>query len=220
TLSSRLGQSAGTGDILADQATSRLVRDAVVGEPVDDGWRIRQVDAAAGHVRRLASPMVGRERERRRLHVAFHQAVNDGSCQLFTVLGLAGVGKSRLVQEFLDDLGRRALIARGRCLPYGDGITFWPLAEAVKEAVGLEDSDSPDEARAKLTQALGEEQGADLVAQRVAGMIGLSEVTGGAEERFGAARALFRALAVTRPVVVVFDDIHWAEGTFLDLVEH
>ena len=81
--------------------------------------------------RRLVSPMVGRERERRRLHDAFDQAVGDRSCQLFTVLGLAGVGKSRLVQEFLDGVAGQALVARGRCLPYGEGITYWPLLEAV-----------------------------------------------------------------------------------------
>ena len=92
--------------------------------------------------------MVGRERERRRLRDAFEQAVGDRSCQLFTVLGLAGVGKSRLVQELLDELAGRALVARGRCLPYGEGITYWPLAEAVKEVVGLDDGSSPEEALA------------------------------------------------------------------------
>ena len=121
--------------------------------------------------------MVGRERERRRLYDAFEQAVDDRSCQLFTVLGLAGVGKSRLVQEFLDGIAGQAVVARGRCLPYGEGITYWPLLEAVNEAVGLEDTDSPDEARAKLLGALGREPGAELVAHRVAEMIGLAEVT-------------------------------------------
>jgi predicted ATPase len=97
--------------------------------------------------------MVGRVRERRRLHDVFGQAVGDRSCQLFTVLGPAGVGKSRLVQEFLGDLSGEARIARGRCLPYGEGITFWPLREAVREAVGLDDTDSAEEGRAKLAQA-------------------------------------------------------------------
>ena len=108
---------------------------------------------AAGHVSRFDSPMVGRERERRRLHDVFDTAVGDRSCQLFTVLGPAGVGKSRLVQEFLGELADTALVARGRCLPYGEGITYWPLLEAVKEAVGFGDGDSPDEARSKLIVA-------------------------------------------------------------------
>ena len=114
-----------------------------------------------------------------------------------------------------------ALVARGRCLPYGEGITYWPLVEAVKEAIGLEHADSPDEARAKLLSALGNEDGAELVAGRVAEMIGLVETgSAGAEEGFVAVRALFEALARVRPLVLVFDDIHWGEATFLDLVEH
>jgi predicted ATPase len=80
--------------------------------------------------------MIGRERERRRLHDAFDAAVQDRSCQLFTVFGTAGVGKSRLVREFLGEVADAAVVARGRCLPYGEGITYWPLLEVVKEAVG------------------------------------------------------------------------------------
>lgn len=155
TLSSRLGQAARPSGIMIDEATRRLVRDAIVAEPANEAWSvIRLAEAAAGHVSRLVSPMVGRDRERRRLHDAFDQAVSDRSCQLFTVLGVAGVGKSRLVQEFLGDVAGIALIARGRCLPYGEGITYWPLLEAVKEAVGLEDGDSLGEAQAKLVAAL------------------------------------------------------------------
>jgi tetratricopeptide (TPR) repeat protein len=225
TVSLQLARAAEPGEILVDGDTGRLARDAVVVEPTTDpslrAFRlVRVVDGGLGTVSRFVSPMVGRERERRGLHGAFEQAVADRSCQLFTILGLAGVGKSRLVQEFLDDLDGRALVAAGRCLPYGEGITFWPLLEAVKEAVGLEDADSPDDARAKLSRAIGEEQGAELVAPRVAGMIGLAEVGGGAEEGAGAVRALFESLARAQPLVVVFDDIHWGESTFLDLVEH
>jgi DNA-binding SARP family transcriptional activator/class 3 adenylate cyclase len=220
-LSSRLSQTAKPGEILFDEGARRLVRDAVVAEAANGAWRLLQVaDVVPGLARRLVSPMVGRERERRRLHDAFEQAVGDRSCQLFTVLGLAGVGKSRLVQEFLDGVAGQALVARGRCLPYGEGITYWPLLEAVNEAVGLEDTDSPDEARAKLLGPLGNEDGAELVAHRVAEMIGLAEVVAGAEEGFVAVRSLFETLARVKPVVLVFDDIHWAEATFLDLVEH
>ena len=130
-LSSQLAE---PGRLVLDRATHRLVRDAVVVEAAGDAWHVLDVvDGSAGQPGRLTSPMVGRERERRRLRDAFEQAVGDRSCQLFTVLGLAGVGKSRLVQELLDELAGRALVARGRCLPYGEGITYWPLAEAVKE---------------------------------------------------------------------------------------
>ena len=135
------------------------------------------------------------------------------------MLGLAGVGKSRLVQEFLRDLGERAVVASGRCLPYGDGITYWPLLDAVKEAVGLEDSETRERGREKLLGAFADVAGATVLADRVARMVGLAEGESGVEEGFLAVRALFEALTRTGPLVLVFDDIHWGESTFLDLIE-
>ena len=121
-LSSRLSQAARPGEILFDDGARRLVRDAVLAEAANDAWRLLGIaDGVTSPSRRLVSPMVGRDRERRRLQDAFEQAVGDRSCQLFTVLGLAGVGKSRLVQEFLEGVAGTALVARGRCLPYGEG---------------------------------------------------------------------------------------------------
>jgi predicted ATPase/DNA-binding SARP family transcriptional activator/class 3 adenylate cyclase len=220
TLSSRLGQAAEAGEIVVDEATRALLRNGFVVEAVDGAWRVIQAaDTAPGFARRLSSAMVGRERERRRLRDAFDQAVSDRSCQLFTVLGPAGVGKSRLVQEHLGDLGGQALVTRGRCIPYGEGITYWPLREAVKAAVGLEDTDTSDEALAKLAASVGEAENGDLVARQVAEMIGL-DVGPGLEEAFTAVRALFEAWARSEPLVVVFEDIHWGEPAFLDLVEH
>jgi tetratricopeptide (TPR) repeat protein len=196
------------------------VREVVYAEPAADAWRIvRVIDRAAGLPRRLASPMVGRERERRRLQDAFEQAVSDRSCQLFTILGPAGVGKSRLVEEFLGDLAGDALVTRGRCLPYGEGITYWPLREAVKVAVGLEDTDSADEAITRLAASLGQAEGRDRVAREAAELVGL-ETGRGVEEAFSAVRALFEAWGRAEPLVVVFEDIHWGEPAFLDLVEH
>ena len=137
TVASRLVRAAGPGSVVVDEATLRLARDAVVAEPADDAWVVLALtDPAARPGRRLVSSMIGRTRERRRLQDAFDQAVSDSSCQLFSVLGAAGVGKSRLVHEFLRDLAGLARVARGRCLPYGEGITFWPVLEVLKEAVG------------------------------------------------------------------------------------
>jgi DNA-binding SARP family transcriptional activator/class 3 adenylate cyclase len=219
--SSRLAQAASRGDILFDEEAWQLVRDVVSVEAVEDAWRLVEVaDALTPAARRMESPMVGRERERRRLHDAFDQAVGDNSCQLFTVLGLAGVGKSRLVQEFLGDVAGQASVARGRCLPYGEGITFWPLLEVVREFVGLDDTTSADEARERLLRTLDGEQDADALGSRVAEMIGLAEGSGGVEEGFAATRRLFEVLARRRPLVIVFDDIHWGEPTFLELIEH
>jgi class 3 adenylate cyclase/tetratricopeptide (TPR) repeat protein len=230
-VAARLEQAAQAGQVLIGEPTYRLVRDAVQVEPVHPldlkgkagrvpAFRLVEVvPGAPGHARRLDSPMVGRERERRRLRDAFEQAVGDSSCQLFTVLGSAGVGKSRLVAEFLDGVGEDATILHGRCLPYGDGITYWPLSEALKEAAGIAEEDAPDEARRKLG-ALVEGDHAEQITTTVAAVLGLAEGGAGAEETFWAVRKLIESLARRRPLVAVFDDIHWAEPTFLDLIEH
>jgi DNA-binding SARP family transcriptional activator len=217
----RLAQAAGAGEIAFDEETNRFARDVLVVEQSDNALLLVDVRRApAGHVGRFDAPMIGRERERRRLHDVFEVAVGDRSCQLFTVLGPAGVGKSRLVQEFVTELAGKAHVARGRCLPYGEGITYWPLLEAVKEAVGLGDADSSDEARSRLVRVLAGDAGAELIAHHVAGIIGLEEAGAGPEEGFAAVRAFFENLAHARPLTVVFDDVHWGEKTFLDLVEH
>jgi DNA-binding SARP family transcriptional activator len=216
----RLQQGGKPGDILLDEATLRLARDVAEVVRADGHIRLLDVHPSARHPSRFQSPMIGRERERRRLQDAFEQAVGDRSCQLFTIIGLAGVGKSRLVEEFLGDLVDTARVTRGRCLPYGEGITYWPVIEAVKELVGLEDVDSPEEAKTKLVNALRDEQDAALVAERVAELIGVAEAALRAEDGFAAVRALFETLARTQPLAVVFDDIHWGEATFLELLEH
>jgi class 3 adenylate cyclase len=148
-VAARLEQSATAGEILLGEETYRLVRDAVVAEPVDaldlkgksdpvTAYRLIEVTpGAAGFTRHLDAPIVGRERELALLRDAFERTVTDHACQLFTVLGVAGVGKSRLVAAFVGEMSQRATILRGRCLPYGEGITFYPLAEALIEAAAL-----------------------------------------------------------------------------------
>jgi DNA-binding SARP family transcriptional activator/class 3 adenylate cyclase len=222
-VSHRLGQAAGAGETLLDDATRRLTRHAVV-EPVSidsmDALRLVGLADIEGAATRLVSPMVGRSRERRRLLDAFEQAVSDRSCQLFTILGAAGVGKSRLVREFLSGLESSVRVARGRCLPYGQGITFWPVLEAVKEIAQLDDTESLEESRSRIIALIGDGEAPEIVAQRVTETIGLTEATGGAEEGFSGIRRFLEAIGRHDPVVVVFDDIHWGETTFLDLVEH
>jgi class 3 adenylate cyclase len=225
TISSRLGHAAETGEVLVDERTRRLVRDAVVVEPRQVGslgafWLVEVTDVRPGHPGRFESPIVGRDRERRRLHGAFEQAVGDRSCQLFTVLGAAGVGKSRLVHAFLGEVADHALVAHGRCLPYGEGITNWPVREIVKDVADIDDTDSPKEVHRKLEELLAGEDEATLVAQRVSETIGLAEAASGAEESFPAVRTFFEAIGRTQPLVLVFDDIQWGEPTFLDLIEY
>src|SRR5688572_23539696 len=140
-VAARLEQAASSGDILIGAETRALVRDAVrtdllvplelkgKSRPVEAHRLLEVVEDAAAIERNLAAPLVGRERERQRLWRAFEDAVADRTCQLFTLLGPAGMGKSRLVADFLERVGAEADVLRGRCLSYGEGITYWPLVE-------------------------------------------------------------------------------------------
>ncbi|HLA92980.1 MAG TPA: adenylate/guanylate cyclase domain-containing protein, partial [Actinomycetota bacterium] len=157
-MAARLQTAAEPGEILIGEPTFRLVQDAVVAEPVEPlvlkgkaepvpAYRLVQVASLSPmRTRRLDAPMVGRAREGALLEQAFDRTVSDRACQLFTVLGAAGAGKSRLVEEFLSGL-EGADVMRGRCRPYGEGITYFPVAEAMKEALGLADFDDESSVR-------------------------------------------------------------------------
>ncbi len=228
----RLEQVAGADEVLIGPATHRLVRHAVLSEqapPVElkgkaepmSPWRVLGVGPMTVEGRHFDSPLVGRDRQLHILLDAASRSRDERAPQLVTVLGLAGVGKSRLVHEFLGRL-TGATIIRGRCLSYGDTITYWPLAEALRSAAGITDEDPPEQAVARLTALVGAVPRAELIARRVAAIIGAIEdaVPSGSQETFWAVRRLFEAMASRAPLVVVFDDIHWGTPTFLDLVEH
>jgi tetratricopeptide (TPR) repeat protein len=220
----RFEEAAAPGEILVGEPTYRLVRDAVEVEPVESltlkgksepigAYRLLSLERdRPGRTRRLDSPMVGRERELTALEQAYERAAGERACHLFTVLGAAGVGKSRLVNEFLAGIDREATVMRGRCLPYGEGITYWPLQEAVRGRYG-EDPLPGIRAAAAGTEA-------DLITERVAGALGIGGSPGVSDETAWAFRRLFEAEALQKPLVVVFDDLQWGESTFLDLVEH
>ncbi len=155
----RLEQAAAPGEILIGEETYRLTRDAVRAEPADPiaakgkteplpAYRLEDVTAGvAGHIRRLDAPMVGRDRELALLGQAFERVTTDRACHLFTVLGTAGAGKTRLVEEFAAQVDANATVLRGRCLAYGEGITFWPVVEIVGQAAGLSILDPPGDAK-------------------------------------------------------------------------
>jgi class 3 adenylate cyclase/tetratricopeptide (TPR) repeat protein len=230
-VAARLEQAAPPGEILLGEDTYRLVRDAVTAEPVDaldlkgktdpvPAYRLVDVmQGAAGFARHLDAPMVGRERELALLRGAFDRIVSDQACQLFTILGVGGVGKSRLMAAFVEELGDRATILRGRCLPYGEGITFYPLTEALIEIADLREADTPEAARAKLATLVGSDGSAGRIAELVGQAIGIAGESA-PEETFWAIRTLLEHLAVDRPLVFAIDDLQWAEPKFLELVEH
>ncbi len=229
-VAARLEQHAPTDEILLGEDTYHLVRGDVEVEPVEPmelkgkservpAFKLVSV-SKIGISRRLDSPIVGRDRELAQLERAFDSAVDHNDGQLVSVVGPAGMGKSRLMLEFLSSVRGRATVLRGRCLSYGEGITFWPISEVVKEAAGISDDDSQQEARDKIAALLPEVADRDAIVQPVAAAIGLSDATYQAEEIFLAIRRMIEALAAEQPLVVTLDDVHWAEETFLDLVEY
>jgi tetratricopeptide (TPR) repeat protein len=155
---------------------------------------------------------VDRERELPELAQEFRRAASERECRLCTVLGAPGIGKSRIVRELVEALSGSATVAVGRCLSYGEGITYRPLAEILR---GLCDGD-PRERVADLLRGVAD---ADLVAERVLGAIGQGE-PGALEETFWAVRRLFETVARAQPLVVVVEDVHWAQPTLLDLLEY
>ena len=228
----RLEQAAPAGEILLGGLTWSLVRDAVEVEPTEPiaakgkaapvtAYRLISVrPGAAGRSRRLDAPLVGREGELERLVGAFRQTVADRSSALYTVLGVAGVGKSRLTAEFEALVGPEASVLHGHCLSYGEGITYWPIGEIVRSAAGIVESDGAEAARLKVRELLGDEREADVLAARVSSAIGLSGEPAPQEEIFWAIRKLLEHCAAERPLVVVVEDIHWAEPTLLDLIDY
>jgi class 3 adenylate cyclase/tetratricopeptide (TPR) repeat protein len=200
-VAARLEQAAEPGEILIGADTRRLVRDAVKVEPVSvtakgkptpvEAFHLLDVDPeAAAIARMLDTPLVGRAAELEQLQQAFDRAVRERRCHLFTLLGTAGVGKSRLVVEFLGKVDAR--VVDGRCLDYGEGITFWPVVSILKQLGTVADE--------TLTRVVG--------------------TVASANEVFYAVRSLLENVASERPLVVVFDDIQWGEETFLDLIDH
>jgi class 3 adenylate cyclase/tetratricopeptide (TPR) repeat protein len=206
-VAARLEQAAPPGEILLGDATYTHVREAVEVEQIEplalkgktEATPAYRLLAATGETgRRNAASMVGRATELRRLRDAYEQAERDRSCQLFTILGSAGVGKSRLGHEFLTGLD--ATVVRGRCLSYGEGITYWPVVEVIEQLPELELEATPRQALASI--------------------VGDEAVATSSDEIAWAFRKLLEAAAQERPLVCVFDDLHWGEETFLDLVEH
>ena len=211
-----LAESAAAGEILVSEQTRELAPGALEVEPAGSG-RLRLLAVRTGARPlpvRLDAPLIDRLRELDRLNEAFASAQREREPVVATVLGEAGIGKTRLVHELAVRVAEEATVLTGRCLPYGEGITFWPLRELVHQA------GAGQEAQEELEALLQDEADAVRVAERLAGALGPSgQLALDAAEIFWAARRLLETLARRRPLLVVFEDLHWAEPTFLDLVE-
>jgi class 3 adenylate cyclase/tetratricopeptide (TPR) repeat protein len=206
-VAARLQTSARPGEILIGELTLALVRDAADVEPVEPlelkgkaepvlAFRLQRVRQAPERLH--GARFVGRARELSTLLEASERTRAEQRCELITLIGDPGVGKSRLVAEMLASI--EATVVRGRCLPYGEGITYWPVVEVLKQ---LDMLPSDETAAAAIHSLLSE-----------------SEAPTSAEEIAWAFRKTLEQAAAERPLVIVFDDIQWAEETFLDLIEH
>jgi class 3 adenylate cyclase/tetratricopeptide (TPR) repeat protein/predicted Ser/Thr protein kinase len=223
TLAAKLEGSARASEILLGPGTHVLLADFVVAEKLEPdrrdssapAWRLITLlprrPALSGD---STTRMVGRERELDELQRSFAAATETRSCRLVTVLGPAGIGKSRLASALASSLEDRATVLAGRCLSYGEGITYWPIGEMVRALAAGGDP------LTMLQRLLGPADEGQVAADLVAAAVGLAGTPGTGDETFWAVRRLFEALARSRPLVVVLEDVHWAEATLLDLLEH
>ena len=217
-VAARLEQLAAPGEVLLGEQVVRLVGGRIeavaIGEKELKGksqpvavYRLVSVTAAGPEVlRRHDAPLVGRAHELRLLGDAFARVVREQSCGLVTLLGAAGVGKSRLAEEFLASTD--ATVVRGRCLSYGEGITYWPVVQVMKSLLA-----SDRDAGALLTEDRS-------VGAGIAALFGEAERATSSTEIAWAVRKVLERGAARRPIVVVFDDLHWGEPTLFDLIEH
>jgi class 3 adenylate cyclase/tetratricopeptide (TPR) repeat protein len=221
-LAKRLEQAAEPGTILIGTATYPLVKDAVkVGprerfsakgkrEPVAR-FRLDEVDTgASGYARRLDAPLVNRAKELEALRRLVRDAFEARRCGIVTILGTAGIGKSRIARELALELEDVADVATGRCLPYGSGITFWPLQQLVTDLGGME----------AAATVLAETDDGAVVLERLQAVTTPADTSAPSTEVFWAVRRLLERISERRPLLIAFEDLHWAEPTMLDLVEY
>jgi class 3 adenylate cyclase/DNA-binding winged helix-turn-helix (wHTH) protein len=220
----RLQQAALPGETLLGASTQALLGEGTEVESVEPleaggthehirAFRLMAVDESTPHRRLSSVAFIGRQGELESLETAFRAVRDERRSRTLLVLGEAGLGKTRLASEFVASLGEQASALVGRCVSYGEGATYLPLADIVQEV-------APERPRETIQRLLGGDEHAAVVAERIAELIGQAEGTAPTGELFWAVRQLFEGLARRSPLVVVLEDLHWAEPTLLDLVEY
>ena len=228
-VAARLQQAAAPGEILMGEAAHRLTAGRIEAESAGPlelrGFRnpipaYRAIAARDGRpaVSKVSAPFVGRASELELLENTLERTIRDRRPHVFTVYGEPGVGKSRLISEFLAGVEGTTILT-GRALPYGEGVTYWPLAEMVKAAAGITDDDPMETAKQKLIECCGDEAIAELLGL-ASGVMEAVEGERGAPEIAWAAREFADELADVQPLIMVFEDIHWAEEPLLELIDH
>ena len=225
-VAARLEQAAGDTQTLIGELTYKLVADAVEVEEVEPlelkgkservpAFRLVRTLAVEAHAPHTEHALVGRRQELGELLTMLDEVVEQAAPRSVLVLGEAGVGKTRLLDELVEEASTRALVLRGRCLSYGEGITFWPLVEALRHAAGVGESDDAAAALGKIRDFVG---GDDAIVERVASVLGLSGTTFPVAEIFWGFRRLFQVISARQPVLLLIEDVHWAESTLQDLL--
>ena len=236
---SRLQAVAAVGGVVVGEVTYRSSRHVVDYEPMEPVrvkgkaepvpiWRaIRARSRYAVEIESAPTPFIGRGDELMLLQQTFSRMLKERSLQLVTVAGEPGVGKSRLIAEFsswVDDRPELVYWRQGRCPPYGEGITFWALGEIVKAHGGILESDSPEEAGSKLSETVDalvrQSSEGEWLRSRVAPLIGLPAPQVDREESFTAWRTLLEAAASVQPLILVIEDLHWADDAMLGFIEY
>ncbi|HZD02211.1 MAG TPA: AAA family ATPase [Actinomycetes bacterium] len=228
----RLEEGGEPGGVLIGEETHQLVRDAVrtqqvealqlqgVAEPVAAFRLLEVLPGKQGRIPRLRdAPMLGREREQELLGCLFNRVVAERSCHLVTLHGYAGVGKTRLADEFSRGLAEQARLLRGHCLAYGDAVTFWPVVQIVNEAARIEPTDKPETARKRLEALFGTDERDRQALSHIGQLLGISEPSDLPGDTAGALRRLLESIARRQPLVVLVEDLQWAEPILLDVLE-
>ena len=225
----RLEQAAPHGEVLIGESTYRLAMGGIDVEAADPvsakgkaeavpAYRLISVTRDMARARPTDLEMVGRTSELRDLLEAFERASRERRCVLATVIGEAGVGKTKLVVELLAQIGDRAHVGEGRCLSYGEGITYWPIAQAIRQLAAIAETDPKDLALRKLAALSDGSVDAASVVDRVSTAMGLAEAPFSKEEIAWGFRKLLEHVASDHPLVIVLDDIQWAQRTLLEAV--
>ena len=214
TTARRVKESAGEGEILLGPAAAAQSAGAAWTEPSEGGHRLVElVEGAPAIARRPDAPLVGRRAELERLVLAVRESAAASACRRVVVLGEPGIGKTRLAAELSRTLVDEARVLTGRCVPYAEGATYLPLAEIVEQVAGGE------EIGAAIHGLLdGESDGEQAATRLLDALTGAAAVDSG--DVFWATRKLLETLAREQPLLVVLEDVHWAEPTLLDLVEY
>jgi class 3 adenylate cyclase/tetratricopeptide (TPR) repeat protein len=226
----RIEQAAAAGTVLIGELTERLARQQVMTTAIDaidakgkaEAVRVFRVDGLVDDPTaiREPAPLVGRDAELAVVTDAVQRSAASRSIELVTIVAHAGVGKSRLIEAAIAHLPTRTRVLRARCLPYGDGIASWPIREVFRAAAGITDRDTATDVVSKLAALAEPDASASMIAAGTAQMMGVGGIGVGQDDGFWAVRRMLERLAEDAPLVVVFEDLHWADPMFLDLLEY